>query len=64
MRQPGLLIRALVGIVIIVVIGALFLCFPLALHWLRDHKIVDVAAMIVGIVFHVWNTYKTRVPYV
>ena len=55
-------LRALLGVLIVVAIGSLFLFFPLSLHWLRDHKAVDAAIMAAGVVFHLWNTYETRPP--
>lgn len=55
-------LRAFVGVVVVLVIGSLFLFYPLGLHWLRDHKLFDGLAITAGLVFHVWNTYAPRFP--
>jgi len=55
-------IRAFIGVVVVLVIGSLFLFYPLGLHWLRDHKLIDGLAIIVGLAFHLWNTYAPRFP--
>jgi hypothetical protein len=55
-------VRALLGVIVIVAIGCLFLFYPLGLHWLRDHKLFDGLAIIAGLAFHLWNTYASRWP--
>jgi hypothetical protein len=62
--RASLYARALVGVVLILGVGSLFLFFPLALHWLRDHRGFDCAAIFAGSLFHWWNTFKARPPYV
>jgi hypothetical protein len=58
----SLTVRAIVGVFIVLLVGSLFLFYPLGLHWLRDHKLVDAAAIIAGIAFHLWNTYAPKFP--
>lgn len=67
MRRAGaksLQVRALLGVVALVV--AVFVVFYdlRSLAWLEHHKAIADLFVVAFALFHVWNTYQARPPYV
>jgi hypothetical protein len=54
-------IRALIGVVLIALVG-LIIARPTWCDWARAHSFIAGLGVFAGLVFHLFNTYEARPP--